>query len=340
MSEAEAAREEAFGTACHLLIEGDFQRAAEAYSKLLEEHGDHPGVRHNYALALECGTRFEEAKAQYTAAIAAFPDYVPSYLGLANCAFYAGDAEQAEGLLRSAREKDPTDPRAAILLSEILLLRGMEREGIEHHLDALRLIDGSNCVCTDSHPFCYGDFGIGGPGFYMFWERSLLQRNGFPDVPPIKGRASSIVVVLAAHGGNAADIGRRVRRVTEVWSRDRVVLVALDDIATRILREHEPDMACMGLSFQLHEIPAILLHIGRTLVTRGYSVLLPSDEGSDVAALEWAKSELKYKDMAVTAQGDLCASSPDPLDPRRVPPLLNRGQCPASDTFAKIFAQK
>lgn len=334
------ADQETFAGACQKLVDGQYDAAAEEFAQLLEAHGDHPGVRHNYALALECSQHFEEAKRQYSAVASAFPEYAPAFLGLANCSFYAGDAEQAEGFARAARDKDPTDPRAAILLSEILLLRGSERDGIAQHLEALRLIDDANCVPTTNHAMCYGDFGVGGTGFYTFWERSLLQRDGFPDtnrlrvdVERLEGRTTGdLLMVVAAHGGTAADVARRLAFL----DRERVALVALDEIAARILKEHAPDIVCSDISYQLHELPAVVLHIGRALVTQGYAVVLPSDDaGPDVT--HWAASELKYKTFSVSTHGDLCASDPAFLDPRRLPPLLNRGQHPASDTFAKIF---
>lgn len=326
---------ETFGAACHALVEGAYDEAIQGFGKLLDVNGNHPGVRHNYALALECSKQFEAAKREYTAVVTAFPEYAPAFLGLTNCAFYAGDAEQAEGFARAARDTDPTDPRAAILLSEILLLRGSEREGISQHLEALRLIDDANCVPTTNHAMCYGDFGVGGTGFYTFWERSLLQRDGFPDVSRLDGRAAGdLLVVLAAHGGSAADVARQLSSPT--LDRARVVLVALDEIAARILKDHEPDIVCSGLSYQLHELPAVVVHIGRALTAQGYSVVLPSDDaGSDV--MEWAASELKYKQFSVSKHGDICCNDPAFLDPRRLPPLLNRGQHPAPDTFAKIF---
>lgn len=330
------ADQDSFAAACQALVDGRYASAALEFRCLLDRDGDHPGVRHNYALALECSHNFEEARREYAAVVRAFPEYAPSYLGLANGAFYAGDAEQAEGFARAAREHDPTDPRAAILLSEILLLRGSEREGIAQHLDALRLIDAATCVPTTSHAVCYGDFGVGGPGFYTFWERSLLQRDAFPDVGTLEGRApGSMLVVLAAHRGSAADVARRLA----LLDRGRVVLVALDDIAARMLKDHRPDIECLHLSYQLHELPAVVIHIGRALAARGYAVVLPSDEaGADVVA--WAESELKDKDFAVSKRGDVCARDPAALDPRRVPPLLNRGQHPAPDTFAKIFFEE
>jgi tetratricopeptide (TPR) repeat protein len=331
---------ETFGAACHALVEGQYEAAAQGFVQLLTAQGDHPGVRHNYALSLECAQKFEEAKREYEAVVGAFPEYAPAYLGLANCAFYAGDAEQAEGLLRAARDRDPTDPRAAILLSEILLLRGIEREGIAQHLEALRLIDDAACVPTTNHAMCYGDFGAGGTGFYAFWERSLLQREAFPDVEQlvvdgarVNGRtAGDLVVVMAAHSASAADVARRMAFV----DRPDVVLVALDEIAARILKDHAPDIVCRELSYQLHELPAVVLHIGRALAAQGFHVVLPSDDaGADVMA--WAASELKYKSFSVSKHGDVCASDPAFLDPRRVPPLLRRGQHPAPDTFAKVF---
>ncbi len=327
------ADQEVFAAACQALVDGRYATAADGFVQLLDEHGDHPGVRHNYALALECSKKFEDAQRQYAAVIEAFPEYAPSYLGLANCAFYAGDAERSERLARTARDQDPTDPRAAILLSEILLLLGKETEGIAQHLEALRLIDDAACVPTTNHAMCFGDFGVGGTGFYTFWERSLLQRDGFPDVDVLEGRtAGDMVVVLTAHGGTAADVNRRLA----LLDRRQVVLVALDDIAARILKEHRPDIVCRGLSYQLHELPAVVLHIGRALCAQGFSVVLPSDEsGADVT--EWATSELKYKDFAVSKHGDVCVRDPYALDPRRVPPLLRRGQHPAPDTFAKVF---
>jgi tetratricopeptide (TPR) repeat protein len=329
--------DERFAKGCRLLVEGMYAPAAIIFAELLDAHGDHPGVRHNRALALECQKEFAEAAREYAAVASAFPDYAPAYLGLANCAFYTGDADNAEATLRTAREVDPEDTRAAILLSEILLLKGQHTEGIRHHLDALTLIDEGEWTRTDNHVMCYGDFGVGGPQYYSFWERSLLQRDAFPPIPVIPRPAFSVLLVLVAHSGNAEECAARLQAAAETWGRKDVVLVTVDDIAHRILKEHEPDLALWGMGHQANELPAVALHVAAALMRQGHGVVLPGASPVTTDLIRWAASKFCDIDAAVTPTGDLCARSPATLDPCRVPPLLFRGQDPAPDIFATLF---
>lgn len=329
--------DERFATGCRLLVEGMYVPAATIFAELLDAHGNHPGVRHNRALALECQKEFEEAAREYGAVVSAFPDFAPSYMGLANCAFYTGDAEKAEANLRTARDVDPEDARAAIALSEILLLKGKQEEGIRQHLEALALIDAGGWTRTDNHVMCYGDYGEGGPRYYSFWERSLLQREAFPPVPELAGPSGSVLLVLLAHGGNADDVGARMRAVTEAWGRECAVLVTVDDIAHHILKEHSPDMTAWGLGHHANELPALALHVGAVLMRRGFGVVLPGASAVDTDLVQWAANTLSDIDFSITKEGDVCARKPARLDPRRVPPLLFRGQDPAPNTFAMIF---
>lgn len=328
-----------FAEACHLLVAGKYEDATHTFQELLQGEGDHPSVRYNYGLSLECCKNFEDAAKEYSTVIREFPEYPPAYLGMANCYFYEGDLEHCEGMLCAAREADPTDPRAAILLAEVLLLRGCEQEGIRQHAEALQLIDSSHCFLTDNHALCYGDFGLGGQGYYAFWERSLLQR-GFPDLPAPSSDFSptqSLLLVLVAHAGNAADISRRLKTLP----RDTVYVVTTDDLTHIILTEYAPDLRLSGVTFEVHELPALQLHIGNHVVGHhGVAVLLPADDGQDdVAKYAWAEAEIANgKDFAVNSRGDLVSRSA--LDPRRLPPVLGKGQHAAPDTFAKLFSSE
>ena len=322
-----------FAEGCQLLVQGKYQDAAQTFHEMLLGGGDHPSLRYNLGLSLECCKKFQDAAAQYSTVIREYPEYPPAYLGMANCYFYEGDVEHCEGMLCAAREADPTDPRAAILLSEVLLMRGSEKEGIAQHLEALRLIDDVSCSLTDNHALCYGDFGIGGQGYYSFWETSLLQR-GFPPVPQFN-TSNSMCIVILARAQNAADVARRIQTLP----REKVFLVTLDGVTQEILSDYAPEMH-LACTYEDHELPALHLHIGNFLLKHPdvTAVLLPADDcKDDLPKMEWAEGQLANgKTFAVHKNGDLMSSSP--LDARRLPPLLNKGQHAARDTFAKIFS--
>ena len=326
-----------FSEACRLLVTGKYEDAAHCFHEMLQGDGDHPSVRYNLGLSLECCKNFQDAAKEYSTVIREFPDYAPAYLGMANCYFYEGNLEQCEGMLYAAREADPTDPRAAILLAEILILRGSEKKGIAQHIEALSLIDAIHCFLTHNHALCYGDFGMGGEGYYAFWENSLLQR-GFPELPHPSSDFSpvtTLLVVLLAHGGNAADISRRLKTLP----RESVYLVTLDDITHTILADYAPDMHLSGISYELHELPALYLHVGNHLLqSHGVTVLLPADDGGDdTQKLVWAAGErANGNEFAVSPNGDVVSSRA--LDARRVPPVLGKGHHAAPDTFAKLFS--
>lgn len=318
-----------FGEACSLLVRGEFEGAAHAFSEILSQ-GDHPTIRHNYGLSLECCKKFQDAAKEYSTVIREFPEYVPSYLGMANCYFYEGDLEHCEGMLRAAREVDATDPRAAILLSEVLLLRGKESEGIAQHLEALDLIDGAECHHTTNHAKCYGDFGVGGYGFYSFWEGSMVHRDAFPQVPKNAPRADGkIVLLVVAHADNAAEVARRL----EASVRSEVYVVALDDVSAAIVG---PEIRLSGVTYRPQEVPAIQVHLARELLrTLGAAgVVVPGSDAYDAPKLlAWATEQKEA--LCISASGDLAARKASALDPRRIPPLLQNA---SSDIFAKVFA--
>jgi tetratricopeptide (TPR) repeat protein len=322
--------EEQFAEACGFLVTGKYEDAAHAFSVMLQSGGDHPMIRYNLALSLECCKKFQDAAREYSTVIREYPEYPLAYMGMANCYFYEGDLEHCEGMLRAVRDADPIDPRAAILLSEVLLMRGFEKEGIVQHLEALDLIDNmGNCFLTHNHAMCYGDFGVGGMGYYSFWETSLLQR-GFPDLHSSSPPRGDLVMLLVAHARNAADIARRLQQIP----REQVFLVTLDDATATILSEYEPEMCIGNLVYEPHELPSLQLHIGNHVVSHvGVTVLLPADDGgSDAAKLAWAVE----KECAVSKNGDLVTNRA--VDARRVPPLLHKGQHAAPDTFVKVFS--
>lgn len=333
---ADSQSQSQFAEACRLLVAGKYEDAAHSFHEILQGAGDHPSVRYNFGLSLECCKKFQDAAKQYSTVIREFPEYPPAYIGMANCFFYEGDLEHCEGMLYAAREADPTDPRAAILLAEVLILRGSEKEGIAQHIEALNLIDGIQCFKTHNHALCYADLGVGGEGYYCFWETSLLQR-GFPELPDVIARSEGIMLleVLMAHGGNAADIARRLTTVP----REHIYLVTLDDMTHTILSEYAPDMHLSGITYELHELPALMLHIGNHLVQQldGVTVLLPADDGKDDGEkLAWAGTQAACEKDTVSVTGDLVSSRP--IDARRLPPVLGKGQHAAPDTFAKLFS--
>ena len=323
-----------FNSMCKSLIENDFATAADLGTAILERHGNHTAVRHNLALAHECSKDFVAAAAEYNATIRDFPQYMPSYLGLANCSLYAGDSETAEQLFRTAKDIAPEDPRPSILLSEVLFLRGKNAEAITEHLLAVRKVDASRSVPTQNHVHCYMDFGDAAARFHMFLERSLVQREGYPTLPPppLYPEGHSVAIFLA-HTGNAADLGRRLERL----DRRRVYLLALDDISAGILKTYGPD-ATTSISYDTHELPAIALFVAHWLTQHGTRVCLLSDDARrDIDKLEWA--DTVEGDIDVSPQGDLVATpaASAHLDPRLVSPMWNRCRHPEPDAFFIIY---
>lgn len=329
-----ADHQELFYEMCRSLLDNDFVSAMEIGKVILERHGNIPAVRHNLALAHECSKDFVAAAAEYNATITEFPDYMPSFLGLANCSLYAGDSETAEQLLRNARDMAPEDPRPSIMLSEVLYLRGNDVQGLAEHIRAVRVVDGSQSVPTQSHVHCYMDFGDKAARFYMFLERSLVQREGYPTLPPppIYPEGRSVAIFLA-HTGNAADTARRLASI----DRRRVYLVTLDDISAGILKDYEPD-ATTSTSYDVHELPALALYIAHWLASHGTRICILSHNGPrDEEKLEWA--DAVDTDIDVTTQGDLIATpaAAEELDPRLVPPMWKRGTQPEDDAFFTLF---
>lgn len=326
-----------FRNMCMRILCNDFTEAIAIGKRLLELYGNAPAVRHNLALAYECSQDFVAAAAEYNETIRTYPKYMGAHMGLANCCLYEGDAETAEQLLRVARSLDPQDPRPAILLSEVLFLQNKEEEGIREHLCALQLIETSMSIPTQSHAHCYIDLCDPAAKFHMFLERSLIQRDGYPTLPPLK-RAydpSKTVAIFLAHMGNAADVSRRLASVP----RDRVYLLTLDTISSRILEEHVPD-ASVEFSYEIHELPAVALYVARCLTEWNLKVLVPSDDGRrDDEKLAWADAE--KEGFGISKQGDLVAV-PEArvyLDPRMISPMYRKGTYPDSMVFVKVFSQ-
>ena len=328
-------QENQFRDICMRILANDFPGGIEGCATMLKTYGNHPAVRYNMALAHECSTNFVAAAAEYKQVLEDFPDYMPAYMGLANCCLYAGDAETAEGLVRKARELQPLDPRPAILLSEILFLRGMENEGVQEHLAAVGNVDVSRSIPTHSHAQCYIDLGDGASCFHMFLERSLVQRDAFPSIyiqPP--QHQGTWKTVFIAHTGNAADINRRLATM----DRSDVYLLALDEISTKILEDHKPDASTLRFEYEAHELPTVALFVAKALAGQGYKVLVPADDGRrDNDKLEWAQKQTSP--LTVSLQGDVAAwpEAEHLLDYRRVPPLLRKGQFPDPMIFSDIL---
>ena len=330
-----------YSSACMKLLSNDFEGASVEFALILQSYGDSPGVRHNLALSLECSRNFQGAVLEYQHTIEAFPGFHHAYLGLANCAIYAEDLEHAEGLLKTAATLDDRDPRTLILLSEIMFLTGREPEGIDYHLQALDLVVATGSHPTQSHAHCYLHHGTSAPHFHMFLERSLVCTEAYPSITlnalPSEATATAPCIVLAASSGNAADIARRLAGLP----RPRVFLVTLDDLATHILREHAPNAVCTG-SYEAHELPAVLLHVAQFVLRSHLALVIPADDGRDDSRkLEWAAAPAVTGDLKVSTFGDLAArptpSAQDLLDPRRIPPLLRKGDHPDQRTYARVF---
>lgn len=338
-----------FETACSLLVDNKFGDAATMFAQLMNEFGDHAALRHNLALALECQSDFVGAGAEYVANIKAHPEYMASYLGMANCCLYAREVDEAAHLAKVARDLAPGDPRPWILLSEILFLLHRERDAIEAHHRAVSCIDACGATPSSSHVMIHADFGPESSIFYTFLERSLLSRDSLP-LPPastlVTGaeklraarKSEEPMVVFMAHVGTAADIARRLR----VIPRDRVFLVTIDNLAHAILKRFEPDASFHSVPAQPHEYPALLLHIGHWLLEAcGVPVLLPVVERLvDVGSLDAAAAALKAHDVVLLDMNLAAYPSKKSIavvDYRRIPPLLGKGVHASDDTFLKIF---
>jgi GT2 family glycosyltransferase/tetratricopeptide (TPR) repeat protein/2-polyprenyl-3-methyl-5-hydroxy-6-metoxy-1,4-benzoquinol methylase len=102
---------------------GRLEESVEAYRRALANDDDphfssiHRGIvgytaRHNLAVALSEMGRFEEAQAEWQAALLDRPDFVPALAGLGEALFFRGPREDACAVLGSLVERTPGDAGA------------------------------------------------------------------------------------------------------------------------------------------------------------------------------------------------------------------------------------
>lgn len=313
-----------FEEACQCMLSNRFQEAAELFATILRQDGEHPTIRYNAALALECSRQFQAAATEYEQVVQHAPEYARAYLGLSNCYLYLGDAEVSEEFARLAREKDPTDVQAALVLSEILCIRGgkeRESEALHHHAEAVRLMDEFGSIPTQSHVLCYLDTGASPCKFHMFLEGSLLGRDAFPLVPPLScgvPKEEETKQVFVADMQNVSEIAVALSKAGE--TRASIVVVTTDDLSGRILARWDPDVRLACPPYDANEFPAIVLHIAREVSRQGHAVRVSSSGGAS--------------EDAVTLPAHYTGSR---LDPRLVPPLWCKGRHPPADAFRKLF---
>jgi type IV pilus assembly protein PilF len=105
---------------------GQTQAAEQAMRRSLQLAPDNGGVLHNFGWFLCQQRRFDEADAQFAAALALpqYRDTVRTLLAQGVCLARAGRWADAERALARSYELDPANPTTAFNLAEVLLRRG------------------------------------------------------------------------------------------------------------------------------------------------------------------------------------------------------------------------
>ncbi len=85
------------------------------------------------------GIRPEESVQQFEDALALNPDYLPTYIALAERYTEANRLDEAERLLNAARERDESSPRIYVGLGQIASIRNAHDEAVAHLETAKRL---------------------------------------------------------------------------------------------------------------------------------------------------------------------------------------------------------
>lgn len=105
---------------------GDARQAESSFKRALDYNPRDADVMHNYAWFLCQQRRFDDAQAQFDAAIAQplYRDAVRTWMAQGVCQARAGRWPEAERSLVKSYELDPANPFTAFSLSEVLLRRG------------------------------------------------------------------------------------------------------------------------------------------------------------------------------------------------------------------------
>lgn len=105
---------------------GDLRGAEDSFRQALQLRPNDPDIQHNYGWFLCQQQRYDEADAQFRAAVAQ-PQYgeaVRTLLAQGVCQARAGRWADAERTLARSYELDPANPATAYNLAEVLLHRG------------------------------------------------------------------------------------------------------------------------------------------------------------------------------------------------------------------------
>lgn len=323
-----------FQDGCRALLDNRFDDASSIFKTLLKSQGENPHVRHNLGLSYECQRRFAEAFKEYSTVLEKNPGHWRSALGLANLYLYGEDLENGEGLARLAVQLAPDHPQPRIVLAEILCLRGLTEEAIKVHRRGVENVLATDGMGVHSHVLVYMDLGTTDETTvrYQFLEKSVLDRdNAFPTVVSSSYVPGEQKVALVAHAGNIPEVRRRLRELP----RAEVVVITLDELSQRVLKDDGPTVTCApSPPWDCHEYPSIQLRVLRDAGIR--NVLVPvSDHQTMEEKMRGCQGGGNTN--GVSEQGDLWIGDENDFDFRFVPPLLHKGESPPADIFAKIF---